>query len=71
MPRYRVVDQPFYDNAQLHPVGSEVEWDGPKSKALEPVGSPRKSETEAPVFPDPKVGRPAAAPKAEDKKAKG
>jgi hypothetical protein len=57
MPRYLVIDNPFFDNVQLHPVGSEVEWDGPPGKSLEPVGSARKSVTEAPVFPDAKAGR--------------
>jgi hypothetical protein len=53
MTRYRVIDKPFYDNVQLHAVGSTVDWNGPPSKSLEPVGSARRSATEAPVWVEP------------------
>jgi len=56
---YEVVDHPFYDGVQLHPVGTQINWAGPPSLALVKVGSAdmRKSVTEAPIFPDPLAGR--------------
>ena len=57
MPRYRVVDQPFFDNVELHRVGSEVEWNGPPGACLVPAGTTRPSSTEIRVFPDALAGR--------------
>lgn len=55
---YVVVDYPFYDGVKLHEVGSHVVWAGPPGKALHPVSGPkRKSQTDAPLFPDPMAGR--------------
>lgn len=66
---YVVVDNPFYDGVQLHPVGSRVIWAGPPSLSLVPVEerAKRRSTTEAPIFGDPLAGRgDGAAVKAAD-----
>ena len=61
---YVVVDNPFYDGVQLHPVGARVIWAGPPSNALVPVEerNNRRSTTEAPIFGDPLAGRGDGAP---------
>ena len=55
---YVVVDNPFYDGVQLHPVGKHVIWAGPPSNSLVPVeeSAKRRSTTEAPIFGDPLGG---------------
>ena len=61
---YVVVDNPFYDGVQLHPVGSRVIWAGPPSNSLVSVEerNSRRSTTEAPIFGDPLGGRGDGAP---------
>lgn len=61
---YVVVDNPFYDGVQLHPVGSRVLWAGPPSLSLVPYEerNNRPSTTEAPIFGDPLGGRGDGAP---------
>jgi len=55
---YEVVDNPFYDGVKLHAVGDRIPWAGPTSLALIKVGGEmRKSNTTAPLFPDPLAGR--------------
>lgn len=61
---YVVVDNPFYDGVQLHPVGARVIWSGPPGNSLVPVEerSHRRSTTDAPIFGDPLAGRGDGAP---------
>ncbi len=61
---YIVVDNPFYDGVQLHPVGERVLWAGPPSNSLVPYENrnSRPSTTEAPIFGDPLGGRGDKAP---------
>jgi hypothetical protein len=61
---YVVVDNPFYDGVQLHPVGARVIWAGPPSNSLVPweKRNDRVSTTEAPIFGDPLGGRGDGAP---------
>ena len=55
---YVVVDNPFYDGVQLHPIGARILWSGPPGLSLVPVGAPRRrSGAEAPIFGDPLAGR--------------
>ncbi len=55
---YVVVDNPFYDGVQLHPIGARILWSGPPGLSLIPVGAPRRrSGAEAPIFGDPLAGR--------------
>jgi hypothetical protein len=56
---YVVVDNPFYDGVQLHPVGSRVFWAGPpgNSLVLAEDAPRRRSTTSAPIFADPLSGR--------------
>jgi hypothetical protein len=55
---YVVVDNPFYDGVQLHPIGARILWSGPQGLSLVPVGAPRRrSGAEAPIFGDPLAGR--------------
>ena len=62
--KYVVVDNPFYDGVQLHPVGTTVIWAGKPSKSLVPweERNSRTSTTEAPIFGDPLAGRGDGAP---------
>jgi hypothetical protein len=53
---YEVVDNPFYDGVQLHPVGAVIPWAGPPSASLVKSGE-RKSTTASPIFADPLSGR--------------
>ena len=60
---YIVVDNPFYDGVQLHPVGARILWSGPRGLSLVPVDAPRRrSAGEAPIFGDPLAGRGDGAP---------
>lgn len=61
---YVVVDNPFYDGVQLHPVGARVIWAGKPGNSLVPVEERNKrvSTTEAPIFADPLAGRGDGAP---------
>ncbi len=60
---YIVVDNPFYDGVQLHPVGARILWSGPRGLSLVPVDAPRRrSVGEAPIFGDPLAGRGDGAP---------
>ena len=60
---YVVVDNPFYDGVQLHPIGARILWSGPPGLSLVPVGAPRRrSGAEAPIFGDPLAGRGDGAP---------
>ena len=61
---YVVVDNPFYDGVQLHPVGSRIIWAGKPGNSLVPVekAARRRSTTEAPIFGDPLAGRGDKAP---------
>jgi len=61
---YVVVDNPFYDGVQLHPVGTRIDWAGPPSLSLVAVAerARRRSTTEAPIFGDPLAGRGDGAP---------
>jgi len=61
---YVVVDNPFYDGVQLHPIGARLLWAGPPGNSLVPVEerSRRRSTTEAPIFGDPLAGRGDGAP---------
>ena len=55
---YVVVDNPFYDGVQLHPIGARILWSGPPGLSLVPIGAPRRrSGAEAPIFGDPLAGR--------------
>jgi hypothetical protein len=56
---YVVVDNPFYDGVQLHPVGARVIWAGPPGNSLLSVKDAprRRSTTGAPIFADPLGGR--------------
>ena len=55
---YVVVDNPFYDGVQLHPIGARILWSGPPGLSLVSVGAPRRrSGAEAPIFGDPLAGR--------------
>lgn len=62
--KYIVVDNPFYDGVQLHPVGTTVLWAGPPSNSLVPweERNNRTSTTEAPIFGNPLAGRGDGAP---------
>jgi hypothetical protein len=62
--QYVVVDNPFYDGVQLHPVGSRVIWAGKPGGSLVPweERDSRISTTEAPIFGDPLGGRGDGAP---------
>ncbi len=60
---YVVVDNPFYDGVQLHPIGARVLWSGPPGLSLAPVDAPRRrAAAEAPIFGDPLGGRGDGAP---------
>lgn len=60
---YVVVDNPFYDGVQLHPIGARILWSGPPGFSLAPVDAPRRrSAGEAPIFGDPLAGRGDGAP---------
>ena len=60
---YIVVDNPFYDGVQLHPIGARILWSGPPGLSLVPVDAPRRrSAGEAPIFGDPLAGRGDGAP---------
>lgn len=61
---YVVVDNPFYDGVQLHPVGTRVTWAGKPGNSLVPAEerAKRRSTTEAPIFGDPLAGRGDKAP---------
>lgn len=60
---YVVVDNPFYDGVQLHPIGARILWSGPPGLSLVPVDAPRRrSAGEAPIFGDPLAGRGDGAP---------
>jgi len=61
---YVVVDNPFYDGVQLHPVGSRVVWAGKAGNSLVPweERNSRVSTTDAPIFGDPLGGRGDGAP---------
>lgn len=60
---YVVVDNPFYDGVQLHPIGARILWSGPPGLSLVPVDAPRhRSRAEAPIFGDPLGGRGDGAP---------
>jgi hypothetical protein len=60
---YIVVDNPFYDGVQLHPVGARILWSGPRGLSLVSVDAPRRrSAGEAPIFGDPLAGRGDGAP---------
>lgn len=61
---YIVVDNPFYDGVQLHPVGSRVVWAGKPGNSLVPweKRNSRASTTDAPIFGDPLGGRGDGAP---------
>ncbi len=56
---YIVVDNPFYDGVQLHPIGSRVIWAGPPSNSLVSAKDAprRRSTTNAPIFANPLSGR--------------
>lgn len=55
---YVVVDNPFYDGVQLHPIGARILWSGPPGLSLVPIGAQRRrSGAEAPIFGDPLAGR--------------
>jgi hypothetical protein len=55
---YVVVDNPFYDGVQLHPIGARILWSGPPGLSLVTVDAPhRRSGAEAPIFGDPLGGR--------------
>lgn len=60
---YVVVDNPFYDGVQLHPIGARILWSGSPGLSLVPVDAPRlRSGAEAPIFGDPLGGRGDGAP---------
>jgi len=60
---YIVVDNPFYDGVQLHPIGARILWSGPPGLSLVPHDAPRRRSTgEAPIFGDPLAGRGDGAP---------
>lgn len=60
---YVVVDNPFYDGVQLHPIGARILWSGPPGLSLVPVDTPRRrGGAEAPIFGDPLAGRGDGAP---------
>ena len=60
---YVVVDNPFYDGVQLHPIGARILWSGPPGLSLVPVDAPRRrGGAEAPIFGDPLAGRGDGAP---------
>jgi len=61
---YIVVDNPFYDGVQLHPVGARVIWAGKPGNSLVPweERNTRASTTDAPIFGDPLGGRGDGAP---------
>ena len=68
---YVVVDNPFYDGVQLHPIGARILWSGPPGLSLVPVDAPRRrSAGDTPIFGDPLAGRgdgtPVKAAKARD-----
>lgn len=56
---YVVVDNPFYDGVQLHPIGACILWSGPpgNSLVLADNAQRRPSRTTAPIFADPLRGR--------------
>jgi len=62
--QYVVVDNPFYDGVQLHPVGSRVVWAGKPGNSLVPweERNSRTSTTDAPIFGNPLAGRGDGAP---------
>ena len=60
---YVVVDNPFYDGVQLHPIGARILWSGPPGLSLARVDAPRRRcASEAPIFGDPLAGRGDGAP---------
>lgn len=60
---YVVVDNPFYDGVQLHPIGARILWSGTPGLSLVPVDAPRRrSAGDAPIFGDPLAGRGDGAP---------